>query len=111
VKRRRKVGIYGRRLLLSAIGASLHGNPALEVQEIEGFPPCISDKLDALDVILFDLNADESQFAIQLINSHPELRTIGVDLANNEMLVLSGNKCRLLNKEDLAQAIEGGGSV
>jgi len=110
VKGTRKVGIYGSRLVISAIGASLREKPEFEVQEIEGLLPDMINKADAAhpDVILFDLTATQPHFAIPLIRTHPTIMVIGVDLANNEMIVLSGKQSRLLTMEDLVQAIEAG---
>ena len=110
VKGTRKVGIYGSQLVISAIGASLRGKPGFEVQIIEGSDPNIIGKLDAAppDVILFDLAAAQPHFAIPLIHTHPTIMMIGVDLANNKMLVLCGKESRLLTAEDLVQTIQAG---
>ena len=61
VKRTLKVGIYGSRLVMSAIGASLHEKPGFEVQKIESSAPNIIGKLDVAppDVTLFDLAATQ----------------------------------------------------
>jgi len=106
----RKIGICGNQLVLSAIAASLQERPEFEVQEIEGLLPKIIDKLGAAlpDVILFDLATDEPHLAIHLVHAHPSAIAIGIDLANEEMLVLSGKRCRLLETEDLVQVIEAG---
>lgn len=108
VKGNRKVGILGSQLVMSAIGASLQEKPGFDVQTIEGLLPNIIGELDAAppDVILFDLAATQPHFAIPLIHTHPTILLIGVDLANNKMLVLSGRESRLLTTEDLVQAIE-----
>jgi DNA-binding NarL/FixJ family response regulator len=110
MKGARKVGIYGSQLVISAIGASLREKPGFEVQEIEGSDPDIIGKLGAAppDVILFDLAAAQPHFAISLIHTHPTIMMIGVDLANNKMLVLCGKESRLLTAEDLVQAIQAG---
>ncbi len=107
---RRKVGIYGSRLVISAIGASLQQNPALDVQVFEEPLPGIAEETEAArpDVIVFDMAAAPPQFAIPLINANPAITLIGVDLARNEMLVLSGRQYPLLTAEDLAGAIQTG---
>ncbi len=108
VKGMRKIGIYGSRLVMSAIGASLHEQPGFKVQRIEGLLPEDIEKLmaDLPDVILFDLAAGEPHFAIQLIHIHPTVLVIGVDLADNKMLVFSGKQSRFLTTEDLVRVIE-----
>ena len=110
MKGTRKIGIYGSQLVISAIGASLREKPGFEVQIIEGSDPDIIGKLEAdpPDVILFDLAAAQSRFAIPLIQTHPAIMMIGVDLANNKMLVLHGRESRLLTAEDLVRAIQAG---
>ena len=108
VKGTRKVGIYGSQLVMSAIGACLQEKPEFDVQRIKGLLPNIIDQSDAAppDVILFDLAAAQPDFAIPLIHTHPGILLIGVDLANNKMLVLSGKKSCLITAEDLVQAIQ-----
>ncbi|MHC1729070.1 MAG: hypothetical protein AB9866_24250 [Syntrophobacteraceae bacterium] len=110
VKRIRKVGIYGSQLLMSAIGANLQENPEFEVQKIEGSIPDITSKPSTIspDVILFDLTATQPGFVIPLMHAHPATLLIGVDLANNKMLLLCGKESRLLTMEDLLQVIQAG---
>jgi len=108
VKGTRKVGIYGSQLVMSIIGACLQEKPKFDVQRIDGLLPNIIDETDAAppDVILFDLTAAQNHFAIFLIHNHPTVMLIGVDLANSEMLVLSGRESCLITAEDLVQAIQ-----
>jgi DNA-binding NarL/FixJ family response regulator len=63
---------------------------------------------DLPDVILFDLTAVQAHFAIPLMHAHPTIQVIGIDVANNKMLVLSGKQSCLLTAEDLVQAIQAG---
>ena len=106
----RKVGIYGSRLVISAIGASLQQNPALDVQVFEDPLPGVPDDPNAVrpDVIVFDMASASPQFAIPLMNANPAITLIGVDLAKNEMLVLSCRRYDLLTAEDLVGAIRTG---
>jgi hypothetical protein len=103
----KRVGIYGSRLAISAIGASLQGKPEFEVQQIDGLLTELVDKLDAVppDVILFDLAGTQPHFAIPLLHTHPTILVIGIDLANEKMLVLSGKEFRLLTVEDLVEVM------
>ena len=107
-----RVVLYGGNLVMSTIGASLQEKPEFQVQQIEGSLPDILDKLEVAppDVILFDLAAGQPHFAIPLLRKHPKIMLIGVDLAINKMLVLSGEQSRFLMVDDLVQVIEGGAS-
>jgi len=102
------VALYGTNLVMSTIGASLQENPEFQVQQIEGTPREIMDKLETAppDVILFDLAAAQPDFVISLLRKHPTVMIIGVDLTSNNMIVLSGEHSRLLTTEDLVQAIK-----
>lgn len=103
----RKILIYGNQLLLSAIGAILQAQPGFEVRTIEDSRLVITDKPDHIppDVIVFDLAATRPRFASPMINAHPTILMIGVDLANNRMLVLSGKEFVLLTEENMVRAI------
>jgi hypothetical protein len=108
VRATRRVGIYGDQLVMSAIGACLQEKPEFDVQKLQGFPADLSGKRDTvpLDVILFDLAATRTDFAISFIRMHPSVTVIGVDLANNRILVLSREQSRQLTEENLVQAIQ-----
>ena len=108
----RRVVLYGSNLVMSTIGASLREKRDFQVSQIQELLPDTIDKLHASppDVILFDLAAGQPHFAIALLNNHPTLVLIGVDLTGNKMLVLSGHQSRLLTKEDLVKVIEVGTS-
>ena len=58
------------------------------------------------DVVLFDLGAAQRDFAMTLWKAQPDLLLIGVDLATNEALVLSGQRTRAYTTEDLLQVIQ-----
>jgi len=94
---------------MSTIGASLRKKPQFQVQEIKESFSDIIDKLEAAppNVILFDLAASQPDFAIPLLQKHPEIVLIGIDLSNNKMLVLSGAQSQLLTPKDLMDVIEG----
>ena len=108
----RTVVLYGNNLLMSVIAARLRENCEFEVSHIQELLPGIIEKLDAAppDVILFDLAAGQPHFAIPLLNNHPTVMLIGVDLTSHKMLVLSGQQSRFLTTEDLAKVIAAGNS-
>ncbi len=108
----RTVVLYGSNLIMSSIGASLQQKPEFKVLKVEDLLPETLEKLKAgpPDAILFDLGAAQPHFAIPLLREHPSITLIGVDLAVNKMLVLSGQQSRLLLVDDLLKVITGGGS-
>jgi DNA-binding NarL/FixJ family response regulator len=103
----RTVALYGDNLVMSTIGASLQQQPGIHVQRIEGLPSEVVTKLDAAppDVILFDLAGAQPQFTIPLLQNHPLITLIGIDLASNKMLVVSSEQSRLLTADDLLKII------
>jgi len=105
----RTVALYGGNLVMSSIGASLQKRPEFQVKQIKRCLPDVLDRLEAdlPDAILFDLAAGQPDFAINLMRKHPTVMLIGVDLLDNQMLVLSGQQSRLLTADDLAQVMEG----
>ncbi len=108
----RKVVLYGSNLVMSTIGASLRGKRDFQVSQIQELLPDTIDKLHASppDVILFDLAAGQPPFAIALLNNHPSLVLIGVDLTGSKMLVLSGQQSRFMTADDLTKVIAVGNS-
>ena len=110
--KKRTVALYGSNLVMSAIAARLQEKPEFQVSQIQGLIPDIIEKPEATfpDVIMFDLAVDQPPFAVALLNNHPRLLLIGVDLTSNKMLVLSGQQSRLLTVEDLVKVIEVGAS-
>lgn len=110
--RTRTVVLYGGNLVMSTIGASLKEKPEFQVEEIKELLPDLLEKLEAAppDAILFDLAQGEPHFAISLLRNHPRIMLIGIDLASNKMLVLSGKQSRLLTAEDLVQVMKGSNS-
>ena len=107
--KKRIIALYGTNLAMSTVAASLQQMPEFQVQEIKGEFSDIIDKLEAAppDVILFDLSAAQSDFAVPLLRKHPSILLIEVDLMNNKMLLLSGEQSRLMTTEDLAKVLEG----
>ena len=112
MENKRRIALYGSNLAMSIIRVSLQEKAEFQVQQIQGLLPDIFDKLKAPppDVILFDLAAAHPDFAVPLLRNHPSIMLIGVDLKNNNMLVLFGGKSRLLTTDDLMQVIERGPS-
>ncbi len=96
----RTVALYGNSLALASIAASLQARAGLQVVPAE--------RLGALqpDALVFDLTAGPPEPAIARWKAQPRLLLVGVDLAGNRMLVLSGQPARVLTAEELVHVIE-----
>lgn len=107
------VMLLGNSLFVAGVEASLRGHPGLEVVRIDTTFPNAVQRLDALrpDVIIFDLTAPNSPFSnlyfpSSILQEHPGLSLIGLDLNSNKVLVLSGQQYTVLAASDLAQVIQ-----
>ncbi len=111
--RTRKVVLCGSNLVMSTIGASLKEKPEFQVEEIKGVFPDLLEKLESAppDAILFDLAQGQHDFLISLLRNRPGTLLIGIDLASNKMLVLSGKQSRLLTAADLVQVMKRDGDA
>ena len=74
---------------------------------IDAAMPGAIEKLSALepDVIMLDLGTTRPDAVIALWKTRPDLLLIGVDLAADRMLILSGHPARALTAEDLIDAL------
>ena len=119
------VVLYGNSLFMAGVEASLRGQPGLDVVRIDATFPNPVQRLDALhpDVIIFDLTAPPSTLPafgyaqarlptsnlhspFSILQKHPGLSLIGLDLNSNQVLVLSGQQHTVLAADDLAQVIQ-----
>ena len=107
------VVLYGNSLFMAGVEASLRGQPGLDVVRIDATFPNPVQRLDALrpDVIIFDLTTSNSPFSnldfpSSILQEHPGLSLIGLDLNSNQVLVLSGQQHTVLAADDLAQVIQ-----
>jgi len=107
VKEMQTIVLFGNSLLMSSIGASLQACAGLQVLTVDAEVHDAADHVGTLrpDVVLFDLGAAQRDFAMTLWKAQPDLLLIGVDLATNEALVLSGHRTRAYMTEDLLQVI------
>ncbi len=97
----RTVALYGHSLAVSSIAASLEGCAGLRVVPAE--------QLGAVqpDVVIFDLAASAQRDSVlALCQAQPHLLVIGVDVATDQALVLSGQTSRMLTPDDLVNVIE-----
>ncbi len=90
------------------IGASLQDCAGLQVLAVDAEVHDAAHRLGVPrpDVVLFDLGAAQRDFAMTLCKARPDLLLIGVDLATNQALVVSGHRTRAYTTEDLLQGIQ-----
>jgi hypothetical protein len=99
--------LYGNSLVVSSIGASLEGCPDLQVLPVDATLPGADQRLSSLqpEIVVFDLAETQPELIITLWKAQTHLSLIGVDLAKNQALVLSGRPARILTLQDLLQVI------
>ncbi len=102
------VVLYGKSLVVSSIGASLQDCVDIQVLPVNPAMPDAEGSLSETqaDVIIFDLAAAQSDFALTLLKKRPYPLLIGVDLAKGQALVFSSQPARALTADDLLQVIE-----
>jgi hypothetical protein len=102
------VVLYGKSLVVSSIGASLQDCAGIQVLPVDPAMPDAGDSLSEsqADVVIFDLEAAQPDFALTLWKKQPQLLLIGVDLAKGQALLLSSQPARVLTTGDLLQVIE-----
>ncbi len=93
---------------MSSISAGLRDRAELQLVHIDATMPEAQQQLNALepDAVIFDMASAEADCAVALMKSHPRFLWIGVDLASNKTLVLSGQSCCVRTSDDLMQLIE-----
>jgi hypothetical protein len=104
----RTVAIYGNSLALSSVRASLEQRAGLRVLGFDPTQPGASERLSVAhpDVIVFDLASRQSDSAVALWKAQPHVVLIGLDVAADHVLVLSGQSSQVLTADDLVQVIE-----
>ncbi len=133
MEKRRTVILYGNSLLMAGLEASLREQPGLDVVQVDATLPNAAQRLSALhpDVVIFDLSAPPStpsttlrpgfqpfgyaqarlppsnlHLPTSILQEHPGISLIGLDLNSNKVLVLSGQEHTVLAANDLAQIIQ-----
>ena len=101
------IALYGNSLVLASIGARIARGTGLQPVAIDAAAPDAIEKLRALqpDVIVLDFGTVPTDPVMALWKAHPEVELIGVDLAADRMLILSGRPARALTAEDLIETL------
>ncbi len=107
MERTHTIVLYGASLSVAAVGAGLADKPGWQVIPMSPVTPTASQRLRQLrpDVVLFDLAAAQPDTVIPLMKELPDLLLIGVDLANQQALVLSGEQPKLVTTDDFVRLI------
>jgi len=112
----RKVLLYGNSLIVSTIAASLQECGDLELVRVAADPdhPAglaeAAAQLGAFEpvTIVFDRATARPDFAMALLDGHPQVLLIGVDPATHQALVWSGRQAAAVVSADLVEVITGG---
>lgn len=109
IKDMRTVVLYGNSLVVSSVGASLQRDSGLEVLPIDVSSPGAAARLEGLhpDVVIFDLATVRPELNISLWKAHPNVLLIGMDLARDEVLVLSGQPATARSPKELRELVNG----
>jgi hypothetical protein len=101
-----KVVLYGNSLALWGVGASLEGDPGLDVVRVDA-GEASAETLRELqaDVVVFDL-ATAQPDVVGLWRRDPPVLPIGVDLLKQQAVVFSGESSRASTTDDLVRVIE-----
>jgi|LSQX01.3.fsa_nt_gb hypothetical protein len=100
----KKVLIYGRSLNLEGIGVSLKLEGNLDVVVVEADEQnCLQDNNP--EVILFDLADPPKELNLALLRKQPGLLLIGVDPCRDEVLVLTGQRNKIVSACELAELV------
>ncbi len=104
---KRKVLIYGRSLSLAGIFACLELDEDLEVKFIDPHDSQAKQSLDEYnpETILFDLTDPPDDLDMGLLQQSLGLQLIGVDPSSDEVLVLKGQRSRVVTAGELSQLI------
>jgi DNA-binding NarL/FixJ family response regulator len=104
----RVLALCGESLLIEGIEASLQGREGVEIVRLNTSGPTAVQVLDKFspDIIVFDLTPSQLSCVFTFLRTHTDVVLIGLDLARDLALFLSGEWRMLPTVADLMQAIE-----
>ena len=87
-----RVVLYGRSLYMAGLAVSLQADPALDVVHIRSDAADIEQVLQAAPTaaIVFEMDKLPRNLVVDYMSTHPGLLVIGMDLASEDILLLSG---------------------
>lgn len=106
MEKQQRIILYGRSLILAAIGASLRLQRQFEVITLaEPYPD--TQKLEAMapDTVVFDLKSQSPEAPFSMLATCPDLQLIGVDADRNQAMLWSRRQLYELSSKDLYDVI------
>ncbi len=93
--------------MASAIAASLWGRSGLELVQLDEATPEAARGLGEAhpDAVVCELTTTPLDFVFALLEAHPGLPVVGVDLGSDRLLVLSSQRPLLLSTDDLVSVL------
>lgn len=106
MKANRQILLYGNSVILGSIGAGLRRCPEFEVTTLST-PPQDSTEMDTAkyDILLFDLEASQSEAPFFLLKTHPALVLVGVSPGTNVIRIWSSRQMQEMSLRDLYKLI------
>jgi hypothetical protein len=107
VRARRRILIYGKSVILGAIGASLSGCSEFEVTTLNLPLPGAQVLDDAKpDILLFDLDSPHSEAVFSILKTNPSFLLMGISPDINLVKIWSGRQVRELSTQSLLELIK-----
>ncbi len=102
--------LYGTSLALATIESALQEYGGVRVVRVGAWPADASIWLAALDpaAVVFDRLATRPDFAIPLLDQHPDVLFVGIDPSSDRLVVLSGRHNQPKSAAELVRLIAGG---
>lgn len=104
-----RVVLYGGSLYMTGLAVSLQANPALDVVHILSGPADIEQVLQSATTaaIVFELEEIPGDLVVDYIGTHPGLTVIRMDLASEDILLLSGQHVCVGKMTDMIRLLTG----
>lgn len=102
-----RIVVYGSSLYIAGLAVSLTADPLLEVTHIPLRSPATEEcsELQMPAAIILDLNEVSADLILSHLQTYPGTKLIGVDLANEDILLLSGHRVRVAAIADMIRLV------
>ena len=105
MEKKQRVIVYGNSVVMAGIEAGLRLDPNTEV-----VGHARTDQLDDLaelhpDVVIFDVDEEQSEFLLAQLQSQPDLLLIGIDPESHEVL-LTGQATRSITLDQITRIMQ-----
>jgi hypothetical protein len=107
LENRTRVVVYGNTLSMAGIAASLKVETTLDVFCVDPKHPSARKCLFELDpqTIIFDRTEPHPELDLALLREQPGLLLVGVDPSSDDVLVLTGQRNRVVSARELAHLV------